>query len=198
MTKTVSSILFLLIIASLSFVAGYSYKNQELIKGYGDKVLRAIKDSKTAQVVIKGPPINVKTVRPAASQPIQSNNVTKNWTGPQFWDEISNKRREIGLSPIPSNETLCTLAAIRLAELRRLERLDDHNGFKPLIDKYKEDLQQADLLSLFEFLTSGAPTAKEAVAGLFNTMGHRALFTEVYKGGCAYAADTFGVVITSK
>ena len=148
-------------------------------------------------MVINSPTINVRP-QTVASQPVQSKPIRQNWTGPQFWDEITNKRREVGLSPIPPNELLCTLAAIRLADIRRLGRLDDHDGFKPLVDKYKDDLEKADLLNLFEFLTSGAPTAKGAVDGLYNTMGHKALFTEIYKGGCAYAADTFGVVITSK
>lgn len=159
--------------------------------------LNLLTRAKNPRLVINSPTISVKP-QTVASQPVQSKPIRKNWTGPQFWDEISSKRRDVGLSPIPPNELLCTLAAIRLADIRRLGRLDDHDGFKPLVDKYKDDLEKADLLNLFEFLTSGAPTAKDAVDGLYNTMGHKALFTEIYKGGCAYAADAFGVVITSK
>lgn len=189
--------LILIVTAGISFATGYLYKNQDIIKSYGDRIIKSINGGKTPQLVINSPAINVKS-QTVASHPVPSKQIIQNWTGPQFWDEISNKRRELGLSPIPTNELLCTLAAIRLADIRRLGRLDDHDGFKPLIDKYKDDLEKADLLNVFEFLTSGAPTAKDAVDGLYNTMGHKALFTEIYKGGCAYAADTFGVVITSK
>lgn len=199
MSKYLAFTSILLIVSVLSFATGFGYKNQDIIKSYGDRILKFLNDSKTPQVIItrSSPIINVKP-QTVASHPVPSKQTVQNWTGPQFWDEISNKRREVGLSPIPPNETLCTLAAIRLADIRRLGRLDDHDGFKPLIDKYKDDLEKADLLNIFEFLTSGAPTAKDAVEGLYNTMGHKALFTEIYKAGCAYAADTFGVVITSK
>ena len=197
MVRAIALILILLIISISSFTSGYLYKNQDLIKNYGNSILKTLSDTKTPQVVINSPTITVKP-QTVASHPVPSKQTVQNWTGPQFWDEISNKRREVGLSPIPPNGTLCTLAAIRLADIRRLGRLDDHDGFKPLVDKYKDDLEKADLLNLFEFLTSGAPTAKAAVEGLYNTMGHKALFTEIYKGGCVYAADTFGVVITSK
>lgn len=196
--KILSNLTLLLIISIISFAAGNAYKNQSLIKSYGDQIIKSIQGLKNPQVTISGgPPINVKT-QVVASQPVQKTRPAGNWTGPQFWNEISNKRREVGLSPIPPNETLCTLAAIRLADIRRLGRLDDHDGFRPLVDKYKSDLEKADLLNIFEFLTSGANSAKAAVDSLYDTMGHKALFTEIYKGGCAYAADTFGVVITSK
>jgi len=197
MVRTLALILLILIISASSYTLGYLYKNQDLIKSYGDRIIKTISDTKTPQVVINSPNITVKP-QTVASQPIPSKQKVQNWTGPQFWDEISSKRKDNGLHPIPPEELLCTLAAIRLADIRRLGRLDNHDGFKPLADKYKEDLEKADLLNLFEFLTSGAPTAKAAVDGLYDTMGHKALFTEIYKGGCAYAADTFGVVITSK
>ncbi|MCL5004139.1 MAG: hypothetical protein M1352_02625 [Patescibacteria group bacterium] len=192
--KTVFSILILLIItASVSFSLGYTLNNANLIARYAGQIIQSIKGMNSTQVVIKESPAPVQvSIKPSATSP------KPNWSGPDFWNAISDKRREGGLSPIPVVDILCTLAAIRLNDLRTLGRLDDHNGFKPLVDKYHDDLVKADQLNLYEFLTYGAPTAKDAVDGLFNTLGHKALFTDIYKGGCAYAADTFGVVITSK
>lgn len=191
------SSLLLIIAIPVSFGLGFGVRNQDLIKDYGEKIIRTIKNLQTPTVVIKR--AEPKTRSPSnASQPVPKVVNRQNWNGPEFWAAITAKRQEQALSPIPINELLCTLAAIRLAEIRRLGRLDDHDGFKPLVDKYQGDLNKEDLSNLFEFLTSGAPTAKGAVEGLYNTLGHKALFTEIYKAGCAYAADTFGVVITSK
>lgn len=197
--------LFLIIFfAGLFFLAGYGYRNLgpvNLLIGLYEARLKNLAQSYERQVKElnqklsssqKVPSVVYQTV-PSTKKPS-----APHWTGPEFWQEISNKRVSVGLSPIPVNDLLCTLAAIRLADIRRLGRLDDHEGFKPLIDKYRDDLDKGDLHNLFEFLTSGALTAKEAVEGLYDTLGHKALFTEIYQAGCAYAADGFGVVITSK
>lgn len=191
----------ILLLLIVSFASGYLYRNQRLITTYSDKIIKAVQGLRPINVQIVVPSdLNPMPAakRPVASQPVPTKTKATNWTGPEFWAAITAKRKEQGLSAIPVSDLLCTLAAIRLAEVRRLGRLDDHDEFRPLVDKYKEDLNREDLLNLFEFLTSGAPTAKEAVDGLYNTLGHKALFTEIYKAGCAYAADGFGVVITSK
>lgn len=195
-TKEFLITLVLLIIASgISFSAGFGYQNQKLIQTYGDRIISLLKNPKSPIIQINTP-TTIKVPPPKTPQP--SRPKVESWTGPQFWQEIADKRQEQGLSPIPVNELLCTLSAIRLADIRRLGHLDDHEGFKPLVNKYQEDLAKADLTNLYEFLTSGAPTANAAVEGLFDTLGHKALFTDIYKAGCAYAGDTFGVVITSK
>lgn len=198
-------VLFLIaFFSSLAFGAGYFYKNLApvnlLIKFYETR-LKTVSQLYENQVKELNKKLSQKEKMPAVTYQTLPNKkvaLQPNWSGPEFWQEITNKRAQESLSPIPINELLCTLAAIRLADLRRLGRLDDHEGFKPLINKYQDDLNREDLLNLFEFLTSGAATAKEAVDGLYNTLGHKALFTEIYKAGCAYAADGFGVVVTSK
>lgn len=190
--------------SSLAFGAGYLYKNLApvnlLVKFYETR-FRNVSQLYEGQIKELNKKLSQKEKMPTVTyQALPSKKILAqpNWSGPEFWQEITNKRAQQALSPIPINELLCTLAAIRLADLRRLGRLDDHEGFKPLINKYQDDLNREDLLNLFEFLTSGAPTGKEAVDGLYNTLGHKALFTEIYKAGCAYAADGFGVVVTSK
>lgn len=189
--------------ASMFFLAGYAYRNLapvNLLVNFYETRLKNLSQSYERQVKELNQKLSARQKAPSVvyqTVPTKKSSPT-NWSGPEFWQEISNKRAQVGLSPIPVNDLLCTLAAIRLADIRRLGRLDDHEGFRPLVDKYREDLDKGDLHNIFEFLTSGAPTAKEAVAGLYDTLGHKALFTEIYQAGCAYAADSFGVVITSK
>ena len=201
--KTIILVSILLIISSLiSFGLGYFYRFWDpthFLASYYENRLQNLKKDYENQIKNLSDQLPL-TQKPSVSrQPVpKSQNSQTSWSGPEFWQAISNKRVEVGLSPITVNDLLCTFAAIRLAEIRRLGRLDDHEGFNPLVEKYKEDLNKEDLLGLFEFLTSGAPTAKEAVDGLYDTLGHKTLFTEIYKAGCAYAADGFGVVITSK
>ena len=193
----------IVLFSALAFAGGYFYRNlgpaNLLIKFYEARIKtlsqiyeRQLKDLNAKLSKQKATSVVYQTVPSLKKAP------TPNWSGPEFWQAISHKRIELALSPIPVNELLCTLAAIRLADVRRLGRLDDHEGFKPLVSKYQNDLNREDLLNLFEFLTSGAPTAPAAVEGLYDTLGHKALFTEIYRAGCAYAADGFGVVVTSK
>ncbi len=195
-------LLLLMVAAVISFIGGFVYKNFDPVNltiDYYENRLKNLKASHEVQIKNLNEKLAQKPKAISSSQrPVPSTKITKNWSGPELWEEIGNKRRELGLSPVPVDELTCTLAAIRLAEIRRLGRLDDHGGFDPLIKKYQDELQKADLLNPFEFLTAGADTAREAVEGLYNTLGHRTLFTEIYKAGCAYAADGFGVVLTSK
>ena len=203
--------ILLLTTAFLSFLTGFTYRFFDPVKiivEYYEKRIDQINNSYQSQIKELADRISTLTHTESSfakyqtstkdSTPQTQKAQDANWSGPKFWEEISTKRREVGLSPIPVNDLLCTLAAIRLSEIRRLGRLDDHQGFNPLVEKYKDDLNRDDLQSLFEFLTSGAPTAKEAVDGLYDTLGHKSLFTEIYKAGCAYASESFGVVITSK
>lgn len=117
------------------------------------------------------------------------------YTGPELWDAINKARIEHGVKPLAQKDILCTIAAIRLNQIRDLGKLDNHEGFQSTYDKYKDDPNMPDNVS--EFLISGYPTPDQAVEAWLDTLGHKKLITGgEYVWGCVYAQDGFGVAIT--
>lgn len=133
-----------------------------------------------------------KTVQKKPSVPTAA---SISYTGPQLWEAVNKARVEHGVNSLSQKDILCTIAAIRLAQIRGLGKLDGHDGFNATYDKYKDDPNMPN--NVAEFLISGYPTPDQAVSAWLDTLGHKKLITGgEYKWGCVYAQDGFGVAIT--
>ncbi len=121
-----------------------------------------------------------------------------NWSGPELWEEVNKRRKELGVNSLENAGELCTIASIRLNELLDLGKLDGHEGFGTLAER-REDLKWIfEKYNISEFLVSGAVSAKEAVGLWENTLGHKKLLTGgEYVWGCTYAQNGFGVGIAA-
>lgn len=133
-----------------------------------------------------------KTPTPEKAAALQK---PKYYTGPELWEAVNKARLEYGVNMLKQKDILCTIAAIRLGQIRELGKLDGHDGFQGVFDKYKDNPNMPNSIS--EFLISGYPTADQAVSGWLDTLGHKKLITGgEYVWGCIYAQDGFGVAIT--
>ncbi|MBI4033242.1 MAG: hypothetical protein HY377_01900 [Candidatus Blackburnbacteria bacterium] len=118
-----------------------------------------------------------------------------NYTGPELWEAVNKARVTHGVNALSQRDILCTISAIRLSQIRELGKLDNHEGFDGVYEKYKDDPEMPN--NVAEFLISGYPTAEQAVEGWLDTLGHKKLITGgEYVWGCIYAQDGFGVAIT--
>lgn len=175
-----------ILIGALIFATGY---------GLGRQNPRESTNQSASQTVEPKP-----TPKPSPATPKPPSKPTQiklsiNYTGPELWDAVNKARQEHGVNPLAQKDILCTIAAIRLSQIRELGKLDGHDGFRGVFDKYKDNSDMPTNIS--EFLISGYPTANQAVEGWLNTLGHKKLITGgEYVWGCIYAADSFGVAIT--
>ncbi len=120
-----------------------------------------------------------------------------NYTGVQLWAEIQRYRREHGVPEFKQDNVLCTLASIRVTHLVTLGKLDDHQGFSPLVDEYRKN-GQLTFGNLAENILMGYLTPAAAVAGWDGSLGHQALMKDgSYVWGCAAANSGFGVLIAA-
>jgi len=55
--------------------------------------------------------------------------------------KFKNTALNTGVPPFKQDNTLCTIASIRVNQLLELGKLDDHNGFNPLVEKYRDSNQ---------------------------------------------------------
>lgn len=178
------------------FIAGYFFGARDAL----DAALENQKDIIaffTQQLPQSSPsPIPIQSGPTPQPKPVQNTTVQKiNYSGPELWEVVNKARVEHGVGPLKQKDILCTIAAIRLSQIRELGKLDNHDGFQGIYDKYKEDQNMPKQVS--EFLISGYPTPDQAVAGWLDTLGHKKLITGgEYVWGCIYAADGFGVAIT--
>ena len=119
------------------------------------------------------------------------------WGGPELWQAVNKSRQEHGVNPLRKEDSLCTVAAIRLNQILEKGKLDNHEGFVPTLER--DDLKWiSEKYNVSEFLISGFPTPEEAVKGWLNTLGHAKLLTGgEYTSGCVYAQNTFGVAIAA-
>lgn len=119
------------------------------------------------------------------------------YTGTELWAELQKYRREHGVPEFSQENTLCTLASIRVNQLIELGKLDNHDGFKPLVDKYRSE-DRLSFSSVAENILSGYPTAVEAIAAWDGSLGHRSLMQDgSYVWGCAAANHGFAVLIAA-
>lgn len=148
----------------------------------------------------KQTPATTPTPAPAKPPPIaaQPSQAKVSWGGPELWEAVNKKRVENGVNPLGKRDELCTIAAIRLAELLDLGKLDGHEGFGNLKERRSDLKWIFDQYNLGEFLIVGSPTPEETVKAWENTLGHKSLLAGgEWVWGCIYAQSTFGVAITA-
>lgn len=131
------------------------------------------------------------------SAPTQTVSTPSYYTGVQLWQEIQKYRLEHGVPQFKQDNTLCTIASIRVNQLLELGKLDDHQGFSPLVERFR-DSNQLIHHNVAENILSGYLTATEAVAGWDSSLGHRSLMQDgSYVYACAAANYGFGVLIAA-
>jgi hypothetical protein len=120
------------------------------------------------------------------------------WGGPELWEAVNKRRKELGVNSLDQRAEICTIASIRLNELLELGKLDGHEGFSTLPERREDLVWIFEKYNLSEFLVSGANSAQDAVNLWENTLGHKKLLTGgEYVWGCIYAQAGFGVAITA-
>lgn len=194
--KKVFDVFSFLLWGTAFFIAGYFFgardafdsasQNQKDIIAFFTQESSQLSSSPTP--IQSGPTPQPKPVQKTITQKIS-------YSGPELWESVNKARIEHGVGRLLQKDILCTIAAIRLSQIRELDKLDNHDGFQGVYDKYKEDKNMPTNVS--EFLISGYPTPDQVVAGWLDTLGHKKLITGgEYVWGCIYAADGFGVAIT--
>lgn len=130
----------------------------------------------------------------ASQKETPSTTLAEGYSGPELWQAVNSARVEHGVAPLQSLDVFCTIAAIRLNQILELGRLDNHEGFAPTVERYREGYNLPT--NVAEFLVSGWPTPGEAVADWLNSLGHSRLITGgEFVWGCTYARGGFGVAI---
>lgn len=174
----------LLLLTSLTFSAGFALGTVNTTR-----LIEKQLQEQTEFIKTKPTPTSV----PAAKQPAPT--LKANYTGPELWEAVNKARVSHGVNALSQRDILCTIAAIRLSQIREQGKLDGHAGFDGVYEKYKDDPEMPN--NVAEFLISGYPTAQQAVDAWLDTLGHKKLITGgEYVWGCIYAQDGFGVAIT--
>ncbi len=116
------------------------------------------------------------------------------YTGVDLWNAVQDYRTKHGVPPYRQDSTLCTIASIRLNQQLDLGKLDNHDGFAPLIDRFRKD-GTLTYTNVGENLVEGYETAITAWDG---SPGHSALLKDgAYVWGCTAANHGFGVLIAA-
>lgn len=180
----------------LIFFLGYVY-------GFGNastnfEAQLALHQNAEVSSTVVGTPVATPTPRIVFRETEPNEAPSVNWSGPELWEAVNARRRELGVSTLGNQGELCTIASIRLNELLELGKLDGHEGFSSLPER-REDLKWIfEKYNISEFLVSGASSAQEAVNLWENTLGHKILLTGgEYVWGCTYAQNGFGVAIAA-
>lgn len=165
---------------------------------YGvDRTWKILSNSR-AQTSAKIPETPTPTATPQVTVVNPPQRQVANWSGPELWEAVNQRRRELGVNALNNQSELCTIASIRLNELLDLGQLDGHEGFSTLPDRRPDLKWIFEKYNLSEFLVSGAESAQEAVELWENTLGHKKLLTGgEYVWGCTYAQSSFGVAIAA-
>lgn len=193
MQRILSIILFSLWTAGI-FSAGYFLGARETFQALNSELQKQIEELAKSEAAPGPTPFTQTKILDQIPTPAPQPQKTT-YTGPQLWEAVNGARIEHGVSALGQRDILCTIAAIRLAQIRELGKLDGHDGFKGVYEKYKDDPNMPNNVS--EFLISGYPTPGEAVSGWLDTLGHKKLITGgEYVWGCIYAQEGFGVAIT--
>lgn len=159
------------------------------------------KDIGSATIPVPDSPGTLATVviiaQPAKSLPSVPRQNPTFYTGVQLWEEIQKYRREHGVPEFQQSNVLCTIASIRVNQLIELGTLDDHRGFEPLVNEYR-DKGQLTFTNVAENILSGYETPQTAVAAWDGSLGHRSLMRDgSYVWGCAAANHGFGVLVAA-
>lgn len=120
------------------------------------------------------------------------------WGGPDLWEAVNKRRKELGVNSLDQKDELCTIAAIRLNQLLEMGKLDGHEGFSNMPENRPDLVWIFEKYNLSEFLVSGAQSASDAVSLWENTLGHKKLLTGgEYVWGCIYAQAGTAVAIAA-
>ena len=182
-----------------SYAIGYTHGANETLETVETQISQYLAQNSANVSSQVEPPTPTPTPRTVfISPPQQTQTQPTNWSGPELWDAVNNRRSQLGVNPLGNQSELCTIASIRLNELLELGKLDGHEGFGTLPDR-REDLKWIfDKYNISEFLVYGAESATEAVSLWENTLGHKKLLTGgEYVWGCTYAQNSFGVAIAA-
>lgn len=184
------------IVVHIIFFVGYIYGFGKATNNF-ETQLALFQNAEVSSTVV-GEPEATPTPRIVFRETESNNAPAANWSGPELWEAVNARRRELGVSTLGNQSELCTVASIRLNELLELGKLDGHEGFSSLPDR-REDLKWIfEKYNISEFLVSGASSAQEAVNLWQNTLGHKILLTGgEYVWGCTYAQNGFGVAIAA-
>jgi len=139
------------------------------------------------------------TLQPKPTTSIIRSMSKPKWGGPELWEAVNTRRKELGVNPLQQKDELCTIASIRLNEILELGKLDNHEGFSNMVEK-RPDLQWIfeKYSTLAEFLAVGGQTPQETVSLWENTLGHKKLLSGgEFVWGCIYAQNTFAVAIAA-
>jgi uncharacterized protein YkwD len=119
------------------------------------------------------------------------------YTGVELWEQIQRYRVEHGVGEFIQDNVLCTIASIRVNQLIELGRLDNHEGFEPLVTEYQES-GRLPHGNVAENILWGYLTPQEAVAGWDGSLGHQALMRDgSYVWGCAAANAGYAVLVAA-
>lgn len=129
--------------------------------------------------------------------PIIRRSAPKYYTGAELWQEIQKYRREHGVPEFKQDNTLCTIASIRVNQMIELGKLDNHQGFTPLVDQFRQE-NRLTHTNVAENILSGHLTPQDAVAAWDGSLGHRALMRDgAYVFACTAANHGFAVLIAA-
>lgn len=196
--KTLLKLLPLLVSTSIlaSFFINYPYTTLNLLDHALNKIglirLSTLPENSSPSVVFITPtpsPAQFLLKQKLGVAPTEINY----YTGVEFWQKIQTYRRQHGVPEFKQDNVLCTIASIRVNQLLTLNDLDNHDGFSPLIDKFRENGQLTHH-NVAENILSGYPTAKEAIDGWDSSLGHQALMQD---GSYVYActATNYGFTV---
>lgn len=178
----------LLVIVAVAFYLGYSRGVNTTISDIQNQLDKLM----TSQV---SP--TVETTNQEGQAPVATTN-QPTWTGPELWEAVNKRRKELGVNPLDQRDELCTIAAIRLNNLLELGKLDGHEGFGTMPDDRPDLRWIFEKYNLSEFLVSGAQSAQEAVSLWENTLAHKKLLSGgEYVWGCIYAQAGTAVAIAA-
>jgi uncharacterized protein YkwD len=148
------------------------------------------------------PPVNVSSIT-ATPTPAETKKPTPTpspisyYTGAELWQEVQQYRREHGIPEFKQDNVLCTITSIRVNQLLTLNALDDHNGFSPSIERFRENGQLTHN-NVAENILSGYPTATEAIKGWDSSLGHQSLMLDgSYVYACVSANSGFAVLVAA-
>ncbi len=132
----------------------------------------------------------------------QSSNLPKKttqnyYTGVELWNEIQKYRTEHGVPEFRQDITLCTIASIRLNQLIELGKLDNHDGFAPLVDQFRNDGRLIHT-NIAENILTGYSTPASAVTAWDGSPGHQSLLKDgAYVFACTAANHGFAVLVAA-
>ncbi|KPJ70391.1 hypothetical protein AMJ51_02005 [Microgenomates bacterium DG_75] len=191
--KLIIALLMIVIMVTMFFLGRFSAEIEQIqVTQIRETISSPLASSlpQIIQVVPQEPQSQLPEPQPTP-QPIT-------WGGPELWEAVNQRRIEFGVNPLKQKDELCTIAAIRLNEILRLGRLDDHQGFANMVDRRPDLKWIFEKYNLYEFLASGAETPEEAVSLWENTLGHKLLLSGgELVWGCFYAANGYAVAIAA-